>query len=360
MALRAHPRFEVIKNLPEIGWRAMKQYYQVRDAEEVTKCEKVLAWMSPGPDAIQDQRSLISLQKSLSQLQVRKKNSLCLFLNFENVYVLFQHPSIMPSDLILLQPHGCLTVRKLLTSGSLKDYLNDSKPKLNYLKKTIKPKNLKPFDLNAIRTLGHQVLSALKFLHEKNLVHGNLHSGNVYMLDGSLCISEIENYLMGASSILRPFIVQLKGPSSSAEAVDVYSFGHLVYEMATGVPLHNQTCDNAIPNTVPEMLRTLIESLLSIEATKSSNYPTVQNLLENPFFSNAIGSLSVTKKSVMRPYLKFSTAAKEALASHKMAYENRLREDFNRHKLVEKEKKRQEVLTDDSRRKRRQLKDQVF
>ena len=72
MSLRAHPRFEVIKSLPEIGWRATKQYYQVRDAEEVTKCEKVLAWMSPGPDSIQDQRTLISLQKSLSQLQVRK------------------------------------------------------------------------------------------------------------------------------------------------------------------------------------------------------------------------------------------------------------------------------------------------
>ena len=143
----------------------------------------------------------------------------------------------MPSDLILLQPHGCLTVRKFLASGSLKDYLHDAKPKLNYLKKTMKPKNLKPFDLNIIRTLGHQVLSTLKFLHEKNLVHGNLHAGNVYMLNGSISISEIENYLMGASSILRPFIVQLKGPSSSAEAVDVYSFGHLMYEMAIGVPL---------------------------------------------------------------------------------------------------------------------------
>ena len=29
MALRAHPRFEVTKNLPEIGWRALKQYYLV-------------------------------------------------------------------------------------------------------------------------------------------------------------------------------------------------------------------------------------------------------------------------------------------------------------------------------------------
>ena len=107
------------------------------------------------------------------------------------------------------------------------------------------------------------------------------------------------------------------------------------------------------------MLRSLLESLLSIEATKSLNYPTIQNLLENPFFANAIGSLSVTKTSVIRPYLKFSTAAKEALANHKIAYENRLKEDFNKNKMLEKERKRHEILTDDSRRKRRQLKDQV-
>ena len=98
---------------------------------------------------------------------------------------------------------------------------------------------------------------------------------------------------------------------------------------------------------------------MSIEATKSSNYPTIQNLLENPFFSNALGSLAVSKNSVMKPYLKFSTVAKEGLTKHKNAFENRLKEDFNKFKVAEKEKKRQELLTDDSRRKRRQQKDQV-
>ena len=87
MALRAHPRFEVVKNLPEIGWRAMKQYFQVKDAEEVIKCEKVLAWMSPGPDAIQDQRTLISLQKSLTQMQVIIFKFKKVYFFLQNVYV---------------------------------------------------------------------------------------------------------------------------------------------------------------------------------------------------------------------------------------------------------------------------------
>ena len=210
----------------------------MKDAEEVTKCEKILSWMSPGPDSSLDQRTIASIQKSLSQLQ---------------------HPNIMTTDLIVLQSHGCLTVRKLISNGSLKDYIHDTKPKLNYLKKTMKPKNLKNFELNTIRTLGYQILSTLKFLHEKNLAHGNLHSGNIFIengkgISGAICISELENYLIGGSSILRPFIIQLKGPSSSAEAVDVYSFGHLIYEMAVGYPLNNATCDNAIPNNLPEML----------------------------------------------------------------------------------------------------------
>ena len=102
-----------------------------------------------------------------------------------------------------------------------------------------------------------------------------------------------------------------------------------------------------------------MESLLRIVVTKSLNCSKIQNLLENPLFANAIGSLSVTKTSVIRPHLKFSTAAKEALTNHKIAYENRLKEDFNKTKMLEKERKRHEILTDDSRRKRRQLKDQV-
>ena len=87
------------------------------------------------------------------------------------------------------------------------------------------------------------------------LLVGNLHSGNVFIgPNGSPYLSEFEGYLLGASSILRPFFTQLKGPSSSAEAVDVYCFGHLLYEMAVGMPLQNSTCDNALPNHLPEQL----------------------------------------------------------------------------------------------------------
>ena len=50
-------------------------------------------------------------------------------------------------------------------------------------------------------------------------------------------------------------------------------------------------------------------------------------------------------------------AAKEALATFKIAYENLLKVDFIKTKMLEKERKRHEILTDDSRQKRIQMKD---
>ena len=84
---------------------------------------------------------------------------------------------------------------------------------------------------------------------------GNLHAGNIFIgSDGNPIISETEHYFNGSTSILRPFIVQLKGPCSNVEALDVYCFGHFLFEMATGSPLQNPTCDNALPSQMPEQL----------------------------------------------------------------------------------------------------------
>ena len=101
----------------------------------------------------------------------------------------------------------------------------------------------------------------------------------------------------------------------------------------------------------------MIESLLSLESTKSATYPTVESLLANPFFSNAIGGIPSEAESTRK--LKLSTSTKEALARHKNLFETRLQEDYKRFKLQEKEKKRQDVLANDNLRKKRQLKNQA-
>lgn len=70
MGIRPQPKYELQKGLPEIGWRSSKGYFQVKDATD-PKTEKWVFWLNPGPDFTFDIRSLGSLQKSLSQLQVR-------------------------------------------------------------------------------------------------------------------------------------------------------------------------------------------------------------------------------------------------------------------------------------------------
>lgn len=106
----------------------------------------------------------------------------------------------------------------------------------------------------------------------------------------------------------------------------------------------------------------LLESLLSVESTKSnSNYPSLEDLLSNSFFSNATGSSSLQQPELngKKPYLKFSMGSKEALSRHKESFEKRLEEDHKRFKMNEKDKKRREILNDDARKKKRQLKNQV-
>ena len=68
--LRTYAKYEMIKNIPEMGWRSSKTFYLVKDNSDV-KTEKLLTWTRPGIDFTMDQRTLASLQKSLSQLQVR-------------------------------------------------------------------------------------------------------------------------------------------------------------------------------------------------------------------------------------------------------------------------------------------------
>ena len=60
-----------------------------------------------------------------------------------------------------------------------------------------------------------------------------------------------------------------------------------------------------------------------------SNYPSLEELLENQFFSNAIGSISKDSNG-RKQYLKFSASTKESLAKHKSDFESRLLEDHKK------------------------------
>lgn len=63
---------------------------------------------------------------------------------------------------------------------------------------------------------------------------------------------DIENGVLGLPSFYRPFFMQHR-KISTLEAVDVYCFGHVIYEMTFGSPLHESVCDNLPPNCPPNI-----------------------------------------------------------------------------------------------------------
>ena len=70
MIFRSNPRFEIQKPLPEIGSRIRSLYFLVKDKED-PKTQKILNWTDFGPYKSMDDRTLQSLAKSFSQIEVR-------------------------------------------------------------------------------------------------------------------------------------------------------------------------------------------------------------------------------------------------------------------------------------------------
>ena len=72
MIFRSNPRFEIQKPLPEIGSRIRSLYFLVKDKED-PKTQKLLNWTDFGPYKAMDDRTLQSLGKSFSQIEVTNK-----------------------------------------------------------------------------------------------------------------------------------------------------------------------------------------------------------------------------------------------------------------------------------------------
>lgn len=105
--------------------------------------------------------------------------------------------------------------------------------------------------------------------------------------------------------------------------MDVYSFGHVLYEMAFGRPLLEATCDE-VPHSDPS-LKNLLEVILSPEAL-NQDLPTFANLLEHPFLDGARRA-ALTSGNLERPHFKLSTHLKDALLDAANKAELRLRNE---------------------------------
>lgn len=137
---------------------------------------------------------------------------------------------------------------------------------------------------------------------------------------------------------------------STLEAIDVYCFGHTIYEMAFGSPLHESVVDT-IPDIASDDLRRVLESILSADACKAG-LPTIDGLLNNPFFHVAGEKLPPGEKY----HFKIPSGAKERLKVATKHMEDRLTEE---QKMVRSQKrlvKVQEMMSSEEEKKKQRNK----
>ncbi|XP_061401250.1 PX domain-containing protein kinase-like protein [Musca vetustissima] len=345
LCLRSEGLWSLGATLGTIGWRLRKHYFKVTPKQPDSKsCNKtlvksgsqthanlkqhsvagngnksdhssdtsqsganelVLEWLEYGPDKYIDDKELGGILKSL---------------------VSMQHPNIESMQYAAHNENGCLVIRKFHKHGTLKDILCMATPKNPFLSKYGNPKGRTALSMKQVAIYGRQILDVLIFLHSKGYPYGHLHSGNIVIVDDCVKLLDVENYILGVPSFYRPFFVQ-HGKIYKSEAIDVYCFGHILFEMAMGYPMQESVARQI--TDCPEVLKNLLESILSKEACKSG-LPSLDQLSNHNFFkeySACETSKGLANDEATRYHLKLSLNAKEAIKLAIQKTENRLRDE---------------------------------
>ncbi|XP_056303512.1 PX domain-containing protein kinase-like protein isoform X2 [Danio aesculapii] len=325
MFFRSDPKWEVVEPLKDIGWRLRKRYFLVKDKDQ-PKEKQVLSWVDLGPDKFLSDKDLQSAMKLLPTLS---------------------HSNISPVSFATTSESSALIIRVFSEKGTLRDHICKVKPKEPFLRKYCNPKKIQGLELQQIRTFGRQILEALKFLHDKGFPYGHLHASNVLIDENTCKLLDVENSLLGLPSYYRPYVTQFR-KINTTESIDVYSFGHLLYEMTYGRPPDAVPVDQCPPAPFSSVV-SVLQSILSTEACKTG-MPTVSQLLQTSLFNDVL--LFNSEK----PQFKISSKLKEALKSSKEGLEKRLVEEqrtIHQHKRLtraqshhgsEEEKRKRKIL----------------
>ncbi|XP_029357032.1 PX domain-containing protein kinase-like protein isoform X5 [Echeneis naucrates] len=325
MFFRSDLKWEVLEPLRDIGWRIRKKYFLIKNKEQ-PKERYLLSWVDLGPDKFLSDKDLQSAMKLLTSLST---------------------PYLCPLLFSSTSESSALLIRPFSEKGSLRDHICKVKPRESYLKKYGNPKNSQGLELSDIKLYGRQILEGLKLLHDGCIFYGHLHASNV-IVDGGVCrLMDVENGMLGVPSVLRPSFTQLRKINSTV-SIDVFCFGHLLYEMTYGRPPDRVPVDQFPPAPYTAVV-SVLQSILSTEACKSK-MPTVSELIQTSLFSD------VQLQHSEKLQIKVPSRLKEALKTAKESLEKRLQEEqrvLHQHRRLtraqshhgsEEEKKRRKIL----------------
>lgn len=190
----------VLKNsMQSIGWRARKHYFKVQKKhghlsklesqastssykENSSDTEYLLSWTEYGQDKIINDKELNNILKDLASIK---------------------HPLIFPIEYIKCNENGCLVIMKFHKDGSLKDLLCGSQPLNSFSSKYGTTKGRNQLPMKDIAFYSRQILEGIKFLNAIGLPFGHLTTANIFIDNGIVKLSAIENFLLGVPSFYR-------------------------------------------------------------------------------------------------------------------------------------------------------------
>lgn len=177
----------------------------------------------------------------------------------------------------------------------------------------------KALSLTQIRNFGRQVLEALVYLRDKGLpTCGHVHSGNIFVINGTAKLSGFENSLFGWKSRLYPTIKKLL--KDKDDDIEVIQFGHLLYEMLAGWEL--TTAEPRREQLINFRNTPVVEVINFIFFNESEMYPTLDELVAHSLFKG--GDISGLKKFNPGP-VRFSSNVKQLLKIYRNDDEERPR-----------------------------------